>query len=423
MTKTYLQLRTGLSERLGDWFSGTVDSGNTLSLADTELRDRGRKPAAGEWVLVVTVASGSNALEIRRIDTFAEDDSMITWKRAMASSMASTDTYEIHRFHPDDIKRAINAARISAFPEIRQEVDDETLYTREGLRRYALPSSIAGCPLQVYLGSHTEEVEDELLENENFEEWDSSSDPADWGDATALTLAQESTFVWEGTYSCKCTATTSAGTLPQSISDPTDYAGQELTFSARIYCETASRVKVAIYDGTTETASTDYHGGGGWEQMSVTALMPSAPTEVTVRVTNAAGTAHVFYVDGSCHLWAAKRRPSGSYDLLLNWDIVNSVLTFPYSVASERPLRLVGLGYLSSVSAEADEMEIDDPQTEILYAEAACYLYRQLQSTQPLSAPAQSANLAYWEQRVAWLKKLHGKGIPPEYRLSPDWGT
>ena len=51
MTKTYAQLRQGLSEWIGDWWSGTVDSGEKTFLNDAALADKREQPHAGQWIL------------------------------------------------------------------------------------------------------------------------------------------------------------------------------------------------------------------------------------------------------------------------------------------------------------------------------------------------------------------------------------
>lgn len=417
MAKTRAQLRADLSKEIFDyWASKCSGNGTTATVVDTSLADRLRQPAGNQWVYFT---SGNNISECRRVLSYTA--TTITVARAFSNATATNETYELHSFDPVDLHFAIEYARTAIYRDVFLGIDDETLFTQANLNRYALPSTVVDVK-QVKLGRAYEAITKELLENAGFEKWTSSSDPEDWAAATELTLAQEDTFVWQGGYSCKCTATTSAGELPQSISDPTDYAGQRLTFLARIYCMTASRVKVALYDGTTTTSSTDFHGGAGWELIEVSATMPSAPSEVTAKITNAAGTVHAFYVD-ACHLWAGLKRPSGPYSLELNWDIVNDVLVLKSFPSHPRSLRIIGTGYLSAVTSDTASMEINDPQTQILYAAAAKWLYQQLSQREPgQDQPTAQAMIAYWDRELELRKRRHAMASPALKRNSPDFG-
>ena len=186
---------------------------------------------------------------------------------------------------------------------------------------------------------------------------------------------------------------------------------------------TSGEVKVALYDGTTQTASTDYHQGLGWETLSVSATMPSAPSEVTARIINdGPTTAFAYYID-SAILWSAQKRAASHYSLLLNWTTDGTTLEFPYTISESYPIRVVGTGHLSSGSADTDTMELDDPQTELLYAQAAVYLYRQILSKSPGQAQQSYLQLlAYWEEQVKRLKSSVAMSSPPVFRMAPSWG-
>jgi len=123
-------------------------------------------------------------------------------------------------------------------------------------------------------------------------------------------------------------------------------------------------------------------------------------------------------------LWSGQRVADDVGDLLLNWTAhENGVLEFRQSLSSDRPIRLIGIGYLSSVSADTDTMELDDPQTELLYAEAACFLYRRSLAKSPSETQGvYGLLLAYWENEVHRWRNRVGMGVPPTKRNAPGLG-
>ena len=415
MSTTLTNLRKGLCERVGGYWTGTADSGDKNFLVDAALEDKVVQPSGYQYVYF---PSGDNAGEKRLISEYTAEQQRVIWNRALSTAV-STDTYEILPFDPDDIVLALNHARTIEYPALCQLLDDETVVTRKLQNRYDLPSSFQDVR-QVWLGNWIKPDENEsLIDNGTFDDWDSSSDPADWSDPTNLTLAQEDDWVLAGSYSCKCTSTSSASSLYQDVSSPTDYLGQTLSFSIWVYCLTGSRVKASIHDGSDNQSS--YHGGNGWEKLTVSLNIAASVSAIKVGVTVAAGTAIVFYLDDA-FLYSTARYASSAYDILYNWRVINSVLNLRYQPTRNRPLRLIGMGYLSSVSAESDTMEIDHPQTELLYASAIHYLYRQMMSRSPSqSQPAIQDMMNYWDYETQKLRRRVSASLPSLIRESPGW--
>lgn len=417
MTTTYALLREGLSWRLQDWFEGTADSGTKTSIVDTELLDKATKPSVGQYILF---ASGDYNGQIRRLHTYDEDNRSIIWERPLAGN-PSTDTYEIHSFHPDDIKDAINYARFAVYPWIYRYYDDTTRTTRKNQHKYTIPSYIKGGPYEAFEGKWASiSITDQLLDNPGFEDWTGSS-PDDWDTPTNITTAEDTDLLMSGSSSsCKCTSTTSAGSMYQTVSGHADYAGQRMSFSIWVYCMTTSRIKAAIYDSSATEG--DYHAGGGWEQLTVSYTMPASPTALKAGVTVASGTALVFYLDDAV-LWSGQRVADEPGTPLYGWTAKDGIFEYRKSLVGDRPLRLKGIGYLSSVSADTDEMELDDPQTELLYAEAACFLYRRsLARTPSQTQGAHGLLLAYWESKVQEYRRKVALGIPAMKRIAPGLG-
>jgi hypothetical protein len=404
MSKTYAQLRQGLSERLHDYYLGTASAGTKNSLVDASLLDRPTKPSEGQFVLLV---SGTYAGQKRRISQYIEREQRIIWERPLAGAVAAADTYEIHSLDTDDYLDAINHARLAIYPYVYKEIDDWTMVSRANQYKYTLPTTLIDGPFEVYLGRWAPtDIEDQLLTNGDFNDWDSSSDPSDWDTPTSLTLAQEDDWILESPYSCKCSvALSTAGSLYQTVSTPSTWAGQRVSFSIWVYCMTASRVKAAIYD-TSATEGTA-HAGGGWEQLTVSYNVPSAPTLLKAGVTVTSGTAISFYLSDAV-LWSGQRIADEPGNLIVDWRTpINGVIEFPYALTSGRPIRVKGIGYLESVSADSDTVTISDPQTDLLYAEAACYVYRQLISKSP--AQIQSSYITLLQIQEVEAARLRGR--------------
>lgn len=123
-----------------------------------------------------------------------------------------------------------------------------------------------------------------------------------WGNGTALaptswTLTGASATVAKNTTSGQFrsanagAALTRVGTdckLTQNVAAITDWSnlaawsGKKVTFGRWVYATVASRVRIAIWDGTTRTFSQYHTGGSGLEFLTVTATLASPPTEVTL---------------------------------------------------------------------------------------------------------------------------------------------
>lgn len=427
MTKTLLQLRQGLCERLGSWHTGIVTTnGTTSTIIDTLLADLRTEPSDSQYILYTdaTVNTG----EIRRIKNYDPETDTITLSRAFTSSTVATDTYELHTFHPDDITRALNYARNAAYPAVHQVIDEQIMMGREGQSKFTLPTAMDGLPHQVWLcRPRRSSIADNLLDSDyaSFETWDSSSDPAGWGSPTNLTLSQceQNEMKISGSYSCRCVGTTSAGVLPYVI-DLSSYGGQTLSLSAHIYCRSADEVKVAIYDGTTAHASTAYHQGLGWEWITVSTAMIASPSSTSeVRITNdAPTTAFTYYVD-EVILWVGLKPAPADETPLFNYSGGNGVLEFPYYIPEGYPIRVKGVGKLSAVTTDISTMEVNDPQTELIYAEAAYYLQRQYTQLSPAQTQISHEVLKMdWEAKARRLRKEVGMALPAMKKNAPDWG-
>ena len=141
-----------------------------------------------------------------------------------------------------------------------------------------------------------------ILRNAGFEDWANGAAlaPDGWtllqGDTTAA-IARSTSNVLHGRYSAQLTNQASQYAALRQQNDQLMYpwdllGGCSVDFTVPLaYCATANRVRLQLYDGTTTTYSS-YHGGTGWESLTVaTTALAASPTEVTVQIRIETGTA------------------------------------------------------------------------------------------------------------------------------------
>jgi len=425
MSTTLINSVVALSKDLGDYYAGTAtSSGNTggTTLVDTSLMSKNDdwldSTASEMWDLIT---SGTYDEEERRIDSLESASGVLT-VTAHGGQIASAVTYQIHRMWSASEKRIalIDAAK-DAYPYIFDKVFDETKITGNWLK------------------------------DGSFEIWTSATALTNWTTDTS-TVGQTATVLYykHGTYSCKID--TAAGNIKQSISNNTDLqalSGKTVKFSIQAWCDTASCLRIGIYDGTDHTYS-DYHDGGdAWtennEPLEVTATICENPTVIEFYVYHAiaAGSSYVDDARVICgtynkvyigDLGLARDRPHKvsifkpyTYDeqpvMCRKWMVDNGWLYISYP--SNYNLRIEGIAYLdflaSSVASTdwAATIDIDSPQLKILTAMAAVYLFRQRAMPTMTSGDQTESQtaLAYWERELESRISKFAMYPPPTTRL------
>ncbi len=423
MTTALSTCLTLLSKDLGDYWSGTTTSGgSSTTVVDTAL-----KAKANDWIsdapqeMYDRITSGTYDGEERKLSSLDNSSGTLT-TLAHGGTIASGVTYEVHRlFSASEKRRALIHAATTIFPTCFKEIHS----TSKTLGNWLL--------------------------NGDVEVWTSSSYPDYWRvstvTATATTTAK---YFKRGATSCKLS--TASGYLYQdwAYNDDLKYLrGKTVTFRAmHSWCDTASCLRLAIYDGTT-TSYSDYHSGNSaWsdddDPMEVTATISDTATDISFRVyhTSAAGTS---YIDDL-------RVAAGEYDkvyigdlgLNLEWphsveyqqdgyenvepwirihnydiDTTNNYLLIPGGLQNYK-LRIKGIGYCSfTITGASSELwtatiEIDYPQTLILSAEAVMYLYRQMILPNFTSGDREdfAKMLAVWENELTTRRMKFGMKPP-----------
>lgn len=91
------------------------------------------------------------------------------------------------------------------------------------------------------------------------------------------TVARTTDFApGNGPYAAVVTRAGADAALIQNITGYTGYLRHKVTYGCWVKATVASRARIAIYDGATFTGSSFHTGGGGWEWLSVTALVGAA---------------------------------------------------------------------------------------------------------------------------------------------------
>lgn len=395
MTTSLNVARVELSKQLGDyWASATTSDGSTTPFVT--LVDSALKAKENAWItkgtfvmLTEEPSSGVTSLyEERKVSSLSNTNGTLTFLPYSERIVTGID-YEIHRLFTASEKRiALIAAARMAYPHIHEKIWDESM------------------------------VSGNWLKDGSFEIWVSSL-LSHWTETT-LTLAQTSTagYFRHGTYSAKLSG--SAGTLVQEWKagtaeweDLKNLRGETVTFSIQAWADTASDLRISINDGTTQTYSSYHAGDSAWTQddprndnMYVQQFIDWNATQVTFTI-HWAGLGTAAYVDDARvigpyqprlfidQLGLAQEKPvqieiePRYYSTDEPWAIIfNSridpelgYIYLPSSVQRDRRLRIKGIGYLdflaSGVSSTAwtATININSPQTDILIAQAALYLY------------------------------------------------
>ena len=429
MSTTLITAVQELSRQLSDyWSSTTTGAGSTTTLVDSALLAK-----ANDWVtdnttsFLIEEPTGSAAIyDERKISSLDNTTGTLT-TLAFAAAPGTGIDYEIHRlFSPSEKRLALVAAARRIYPQLFQEIYDETL------------------------------VSGNWLKDGSFEKWSSSSALSFWTGAT-VTLTQTTTagYFRHGTTSCKLSGAT--GTLVQKwvagtadFDDLKELRGESVTFTLAAWCDTASSLRISINDGTTTTYS-DYHAGNSaWADddspMTVTQAISATATGVTLTVHYTTGA--IAYIDDARviggvrtrlyigHLGLSRNQPHQvsikqgnrwvtTRDCVVD---IDGYLHLPVFYPPDCSLRIRGIGYLdflvsgAASTAWTATVALDQPQIEILIAEAALYLYTimSLPNFETGTRKEYQEALGFWQQERDRRISKFGMRAPP---ATISWGV
>lgn len=336
---------------MGDRLTATTTSaGNAggTTLVSTALPDEdfgGDDEAFNSfWVLIT---SGTNNGEIRRVartSGYTASTGTLTVTRAFTAQVATSVTFELHRYDPRIKHMAINRALNHVWPHIFREVIDESL------------------------------VVDNLLLNADFETA-SGGAPTEWT-GSSLTITQSTTRVIHGTNSANLVTTAANATYRQTLTvNINELTGKSVRFGVWVYSTVASHVRARIrYDGTNYFNSAYHSGNDQWELLTAEGTFPSTTTEVVAEIQFVVNTTTA-QVDAA---WL-------EIDPVTAYTIPAALIKGPYYVHQQayedhpegpywpffmpipgRRLRLIGAGSLTQLSADTDTAEVGNTQAEVV---------------------------------------------------------
>ncbi len=436
MSTTLLAAEQALSKELSDyWSSTTTGAGSATTLVDSALMAKANDWVTDNtWAILLYEPSGAAAIyDERKVSTLSNTDGTLTTLTFAAAPGSGVD-YSLHRlFSPSDKRIALIAAAKNGYPDIFNEIWDESI------------------------------VSGNWLKDGSFEQWTTSTDLTNWTDTT-VTTTQTSTagYTRHGTYSVALSGV--AGTLVQEwkagtaeFEDLKYLRGRSATFTCQGWAAEASDLRISINDGTTQTYSSYHAGDNAWtednprnDSFYVTQYITPNATQVTFTIHwNGLGAAYVddarviseprgkLYIG---HLNIARNRPHqvsiepSYYSQEEDWVRISDYkvdpsgyIYLPTGYVSDRRLRIRGIGYLdflvSGVNSTAwtATIAIDDPQLKILVAEAALYLYMQmsLPNFETGTRDEYQKAAAYWRSESASRRAKFGMISPP---ASAHWG-
>lgn len=414
MSTTLKDCRILLSKEMGDYWaseSTTPSTAATTTLTDTQLAAK-----ANDWIDsdremydLITDAT-VNEHEERWVTALASTSStgVLTMIAHTANNVAGV-SYEIHRLFPaSEKRRALIHAAKAMYPHGFIEIRDET--------KTSGTWGINGC----------------------FTNWASASYP-DYHSVSTIAAAVNTDllYVKRGTKSCKLTRSGADGYLSTTEDHIYDFKylyGKSVTFSKWVFPDTASQVRLAIYDGTDTTYSFYNTVTNAFEKLSVTATIDTDPSAIEFRT----------YVEEDGDVYVSDERiigPSrnkiyiGDLDLVQNkphqvliepssytqdepwvlihnirYDQTNEYMYLPNNVLSNYRLRILGNRYLYfhdtsgdvGTDWDDDSIDLDDPQIEILIAQAMIYLCNQKIVPNYTSGEGKewAQSMAYWQAEL-----------------------
>jgi hypothetical protein len=441
----------GYGEQLGkdgEAWTTTTNIGASTTIISTELRDYGFDDivdsGSGDdmfenwWVII---HGSNNAQTVRRVKSYDASAGQITVAGTNLSSESSNTDFELHKYSPTLIREILNTARLRSFPDLCQPIN-RTLWSSRRQNRFEVPSTIIGIPTSIYLERGVAaDYGNNILSNADFETFASSAFTS-WS-TTTLDIAQEDLTttptnyaVFRGQSSARCTSQTgNTGTLLQSISSPGSYSGQTINLSIWVYCLTASVVSTSIVLNGSITLGTandgGLHTGNGWELLttSVNSTVTISSLNVGVSVVSTTTDNTEFYVDDAICVIGPSQEPGGGRIVLSDWRYEpimqgtsqRNEIFFPYDLPDNYALRFEGRGYLSSLSAETDTIEIGQPQTDLLIAHAVYIFFERSSYT----SPDNEGNFDLMRRRVAEqdIERLsyHRVRAPRHRMVQPGW--
>ena len=317
-----------------------------------------------DWYFVLPLGpTGSGSYEVTRVVDFTSSTGTLTLEPDASGQIASGAPYELHCYNPATKHLALNAVRLTAIDALWLPVHDETLMV------------------------------DNLLANWDFETFATGAFGS-WSSVGSPTLTQNTSYFVHGSNAANIAGAAGVGikqdiiTAANSFGRISNARRKVLHVRAFLRATDASNIRIRLtFDGSTYTNGAYHSGDDDWESPDYHYLdvrIPAGATEMTVSIEKSTAVAAQADVVGA---WigpisrltlptSIHRRPSWIYQQDdRNYPNGNySALTKENPPQAGRILRLDGKGLLTEVTTETGTMEVSDPETQLLYAEALDWL-------------------------------------------------
>lgn len=437
-TTTLTNARRGLSRYIGDLdvtLQLTTAIAADKKLISTKLSNLFPNDAMleGHWAYIQDFA---NAQAERLITTYTGSTGLcLTAGEVFATDSANKATIEIHRIiSPKTKNDLLDDARDMLFPALYKRLEDDTLTAHVRQSRYTLPTVFKRPPQQIYLVRPPDPASAEnMIANGDMEDGTNK-----WV-GTNVTISQEQITggavnerVYSGNSSLKCVSTAAtAGDVLNEVAKSNgadwgvgDLKGQRIAISAVVYSRTKDVLKAIIKIAGGTDAKSGFHTGTGWELLTIATDIPNAATKIEVGIDVISASPAITFWTDHVFLIGATERASQPATPLFGWGVFNDVISFPYALPDKYILRLIGYDLLTSMSAEADTIELDGDYLQLLYAQAAVLAYERLVSDHSSQEIVRFLNLrTHFERKLRTaLTGFRMASIPKQGKI-PGWGT
>jgi len=423
---TLLASVNAVSKEVGDYWQGTT----TAAGSSTTVVDDALKAKTSDWITDEAydfIISATCLNEERKISNHTTSGTLTVLAHT-GTGPGTGATYQVHRLWSASDKRTacVEAAK-EAYPSIYKVIRDENLVVGNWLR------------------------------NGSAEKWALTTVPDGWvTDTCTQTQNTTKTYITVGSSSAKITG--AAGGTYQSTTENSelwDLAGEAVTFKVDVWCDTASKARLRLYDGTTTTNGSYHTGGSVMEELTVTATMASSCSSIVITIRNETATGNIYWDNASAigptynkiyvgDLGLTNNEPhqilqqstsnlkSEPWQMLRGWepDILNGYIHLTEG-SNEYRLRVIGMGTLDFVTSAgvastgwttATTIPIGEPHIRILTAYAALYLYQHMTLPNYDSGTVTmfEAGVQRWQAEIAKRSALFGMPSPAATR---DWGA
>lgn len=402
MSLTGQQLLTGVSSFIGDNFSSsTTSAGSVTTLVDTALRKYGGEDWLRGWYLRITEAAHGSLYDVRRITAFAAASGTCTVVPAFTATIGAGVDYELHRYDPTGKFSALDEARVRAYPDVCEIVFDETVTGDGHSASFAIPSTIRDGPFFVM----------EEIPAVSEVEWNLDGDPTGddttkWSGSSATLSTVSRTNIdplipkYDNTAISITVASATAATVTQVVANMSNMtaakaAGRTITAARWVYSRVASKIRLQLIDDST-TTSGSYHGGKGWELLTVTKdSISTNATTFSLRLDFASVTGgHLAYLGRGWLYYGDVDRILDLYDYtmakIIRRDDTTKRVYLERPIQRGRQVRMVGRDTLTALGTVAatqvtNTMEIDEQSAQYLYAISAQIIFERegLQANDP----------------------------------------